>query len=286
MTSAYWEAAKQSYANQEGGVTISADRLDEIVEIPLGFQPLGICHSFVSGRKRIAIAAYYEPAICIADLTGDENGLHFQTSWIRGVDHGIQSVRLFLDISQPGGANRAQTINFDREGRLWVTRNSERDFFILAPSASGGKEGRWTLREKVSLPGPKGEYQMVHSASREGNRLFTIESPGSLQKWFFCEYEVKDSQFIALERHSIKAWRYGIAFRFGAPWTVTDFRSKEKHGIYCENKLVVPGVEANGLCFLKDDGSALVTRYGQSHPGAFNGVPGALIYVPSHFFDK
>jgi len=134
---------------------------------------------------------------------------------------------------------------------------------------------------------------MVHSAllhDVHGGQLFTIESPGSLEGWVRRRYEMVKAKgrmkFRVADSNPISAWRYGIAFRGDdpTPWTVTDFRSSEPHGIYHGDELVVPGIDGNGICSLPN-GSVLVTRYGQSHPEAFNGLPGALFYVPSRLFE-
>lgn len=279
---AYWEASKQSYANQLGGVTIPADRLNEIVEISVGFQPLGICGSPRDDGDQVAIASYFHPAIFTAHVWHDD-GLHFEVEWIRRVNHGIQSVRLFPDVSQPSFANRADTVNFDEKGNLWVTRNSERDFYILSPPASKEK-GRWTLTNKVTLPIQESGYEGINSALLADNLILTIESAGDLKRWSICVYGREDLGLKS--RVSSKPWRYGLALRGRStvPCTVTDFRSRERHGIYRGKLLVVPNVEGNGIYFLSD-GSALVTRYGESHPSPL-GIPGALLYVPARFFEK
>ena len=74
MTEAYLAAMAKSYANQEGEVTIPADQLDRIVEITLGFQPLGISSRPSSDGvgDDVLVAAYFEPAICLAKVTRDE----------------------------------------------------------------------------------------------------------------------------------------------------------------------------------------------------------------------
>lgn len=206
---AYLEASKQSYANQEGGVTIPAGRLNEIVEIPQGFQPLGICSRPMENGDQIAIAAYNQPAICLAQVRRDDQGLHFKISWIRGVKHGIQRVRLFPDVLQPAGANRAQTVNFLR-GWVAVSRNSERDFFLLAPVVGG-----WELVDKISFP-MRGEYRMIHSALFLEDYFLTVESPGSLKSWMLCKYKAKnDSSMEIMEerKERSKEWRYGMAYR-------------------------------------------------------------------------
>lgn len=282
----YWAAAAQSYIDQERGITIPVGVLSSIVEITFGgSQPLGIVSRPFGEGDQIAIATYLEPAVCTADVKRDENGLRFQVDWIRGAQHGIQRVRLFYDISLPSGANRAQTVNFGPQDTLWVSRNGESDFYVFSPPQGGE---RWILTDRLTLP----TSMLVHSALLAQTTLFTVESPGSLKDWSLKEYRLEDRQFTQVrDPISIPDYMYGIGRRQeeDTAWLVTDFRATAPHGVYRvrdgESELVVPGVEGSGIAFLSD-GSALVTRYGQSHPGAFNGIPGALIYVPSNRFTR
>jgi len=63
--------------------------------------------------------------------------------------------------------------------------------------------------------------------------------------------------------------------------TVADYRA-HLPGLFVGNRMVVSNVRGNGVVLLDGGKSgALVTRYGQGHPGPFNGVPGALIYIPA-----
>lgn len=271
----YEEAQKKSYANQTGGITIPPDELGGIVEISLGFQPLGIS----SSGNRIAIAAYFEPAICLADINVDENGMHFNVNWIRGVNHGIRSVRLFPDMLIWGEANRAQTVNFGPNGTLWITRNADREFFILTPSDSPG--GRWTLTDTIKLPENQ-NLAFLHATllQTEYNTLYTIESSNDIEEWQFSIYSVVDGKITCGSSDIINPYIYGIGIQNGKLTTISDFRAKE-HGIYRYGKLILPDIYGNGICFL-NDGSALVTRYGQASTGCFNGEPGKLVYIPKH----
>lgn len=283
MEKEYVKAMAKSYSNQEEGVTIPVEQLEGIVHLSLGFQPSGIVSQSwgdVDRIDRIAIAAYFEPAVCLVRVRRDEKGLHFAVNWIRGVNHGIQSVRLFPDFLR-GDANRAQTVNFGPDGTLWVSRNADRTFFILSPPTD--PKGRWTLTGKVTLPGEG----MVHSALLDEGILTTIESILDLEEWEIAEYEYKieENKFYSLSKNRVDQYLYGVAKWQGENWFVTDYRYKkpQRNGIYKQFSLVVPDIYGDGICFLSD-GSALVTRYGQASPGCFNGEPGALIYVPAHMF--
>ncbi|GEM_PF-1106296 len=289
MSQAYLAAMAASYANQEGGITIPADRLNDIVEIPLGFQPLGICaRPADGGGDDIAVADYFGPAICTARVKRDEKGLNFKVDWIRGARFGFDQIRLFPDVASPGGANRMQTVNWGRDGTLWIGRNTGREFFVLSPDAKCG----WHLVEKVELPAAD---RVVHSALVGlGNQCtHTVESTSDLKCWSQVIYAGKPNAkgvdaLHLLASFLLPSWFYGLAMKNGV-FAVTDFQATVSRGIYDVNRtdqpprLVVPNVWGTGICFLSD-GSALVSRYGQSHPLAFNGLPGALIYVPARMF--
>lgn len=278
MDESYVKAMAKSYSNQQGEVVFPADYLGGIMKIPLGFQPLGIA----SEGNKIAIAAYFEPAICLAEVSRDDAGLHFRVSWIRGVNHGIQSVRLFPDMLMWGEANRAQTVNFGPNGTLWVSRNGDRTFFILSPPPADNPKGRWTLTGKVALPGEG----IVHSALLVGHRLTTVESSLDAESWFHRDYMAYEISLLSEREIKIDSnfnFSYGIGQRDDDRYFVTDFRCPGPHGIYRWDRIAVPNIYGDGICFLSD-GSALVTKYGHASPGAFNGEPGGLIYVPAHLF--
>jgi hypothetical protein len=289
MTTEYLAGMHKSYPDQTAILTISPADLDRIIEIPIGFQPVGIAAQNIEGGDQVVIAAYFEPAICVADVRRDETGLHFAVNWIRSVDHGVQIVRLFPDVFR-GDANRLQSVNFGPDGTLWLNRNGDRDFYVLAPPVNPGD--RWTLAQRYFLPRTD---RVVHSTLRIGGLLFTVESPTSFEGWALYRYETSFTTGVFVEanrwvHYGLFDWKYGIAQSPGKTdlWTVTDFRIQHykpeiSPGIYRGMDLVVPGVFGNGICFLSD-GSALVTRYGQGHPSPFNGVPGALIYIPAGFF--
>jgi hypothetical protein len=271
----YEKLQNKSYANQTGGITIPADELGNIVEIPLGFQPLGIS----SSGNRIAIAAYFEPAICLAEIRQDENGLHFDVKWIRGVNHGIRSNRLFPDMLKYGEGNRVQTVNFGPDGTLWVTRNGDfnREFFILTPSDLPG--GRWTLTSSLILP-KLDLNPTVEAALLTDNAILTVESTfhEDIEKWYTCKYNAGGSQLIS--REETHDYMYGIACKDNNIVYITDRRSSMELGIYIGDKNIVPEIYGNGICLL-EDGLTLVTRYGQASPDCFS-EPGKLIYIPKH----
>src|SRR3989344_663002 len=279
MDAKYLSAQSLSYGQQEGG--LGGSLTGGILEIPLGLQPLGIRSRLGGDSDEIAIAAYFEPAICLARVVVKDGKLIFQTSWIRSVRNGCEDVRMFPRILEPAGANRAGTVNFAADGSLWVSRNAERVFFVMEPPKERG--GLWNLVEKISLP-ENGGMSAVHSALLIPNALRTIEANVALNRWEMHKYSLDGRKVLEPKLVTDLAdWTYGVAFMDTTVYTVTDFRSERPHGVYRNDSCIIPGVEGNGICFLSD-GSALVTRYGQGHPGCFNGVPGALIYVPASLF--
>lgn len=281
MSRGYVGAQNLSYAGQSNEAIIPASDLDGIVEIPLGFQPAGIAaKNLHDGTTKIAVAAYFEPAVMLARVERLPAGLVFKVSWIRGVLKDGESIRLFPDILQPSGANRAQTVSFGQDRTLWVSRNAERSFFVFSPPA---EDDKWRLKRRIDLP-PIAGQDMVSSALLVGKRLFTIEISANLTAWSLRQYLYVNGEFHAVQvAEEIVPWTCGIGKRgTEGLYFVKDFRA-EMSGIFRNDELVVPDVNGNGICFLAD-GSALVTRYGQGHKGAFNGVPGAIIYIPAHLF--
>ncbi len=290
MSEAYKRAMAKSYANQKTTFAINHDRLGKVVEIPLGFQPLGIASRRLSDNQdEIAIAAYFEPAICLARIARGHIGLQFEVEWIRGIHYEDgATIRLFPDLAA-GGANRAQTVNFGWNGCLLVSRNCESRFFIIFPSLHGTPE-KWGSWNHGSFALPVSDGNIIHSAllvnpDAEQPTIITVESGTDLESWSLGRYERIMNRWQRLEgRRSLPPYVYGIGqnprdFREES-WLVTDYRFEGPPGVMRGTTLVLPGVYGNGICFLSD-GSALVTRYGHGHPCAFNGVPGALIYIPS-----
>ncbi|OGF14845.1 hypothetical protein A3G56_02130 [Candidatus Falkowbacteria bacterium RIFCSPLOWO2_12_FULL_45_10] len=293
---AIWRAKAESYQNQESEVTIPKSKLDEIVTIPLGFQPAGISSRQLSDNvDQIAIADYFAPAVCLAKVTRDKTGLHFTVEWIRGVDYKGKRVRMFPDILYPGMANRMQTVSIGPDGKLWITRNEGREFFVLQPPAKKGQG--WTLKKIISLPECKEGLgplfiQSAFFSSFSGD-LIVIESnyvSYSCAYW----YEVEGGAIIRLKREeTLPIFMYGIShpirdafFSETFYYFITDYRCEARHGIYRIDQMdapIVPRICGTGIAFLFE-GGALVTRYGQAYPGPFNGKPGALIYVPPRYF--
>lgn len=295
MRPEYEKAQDKSYAGQESELFIPTDK--GVVEINLGFQPMGIS----AFDDRVFIASYFEPAICILQVKIQKDILRFRTWWIRGVNNGIDSVRLFT-APVDGDVNRAQTVN--RKGnQLYLTRNADRNFFVLDPPYPTGN-GKWNLVKRIELSGEG----MVHSAVFRGEYLHTVESTLSLDKWFGRSYY---PDFRLASQVSLVEFTYGVAFlgNDARPYYVTDYRSKRFPGIYRENESILSSVPrisvavwrgkpaqlsfqeldgdtaiyGNGIAFL-EDGSALVTRYGQASSGPLGGEPGKLIYIPAKYF--
>lgn len=280
MIQQYLNNMAKSFANQKKSILVPTEKLGE--PIFLGFQPLGIASTPKDGYDLVAIADYFMPAICLAKVRMTEKGLNFfDFEWIRSVKHGIQSVRLFPDVVRGGDINRAQTVNFGPNGTLWVSRNGdpERSFFVLSPPENPGDQ--WSLTDKILLPSNDFEPAMVHSACLLNGlcALYTIESSGDLKKWRANSYSVTPNGLTFNNSAEIELFTYGIGSGDIGLLTITDFRSDKKHGIYRYGELAIPDIFGNGITVL-DDGSALVSVFGQACPGPFNGQPGMLLYVP------
>ena len=289
MQRAILAARALSYTNQGKETIIPADKLKEKFTFFLGFQPSGISSENIGLLdNRVLITNYYAPAVCISNVFEDEQGLRFQHSWVRGVNHGVCSVRLFPD-TPPGDNNRAICAFFDVNGNLLALRNADRIFYLHTPPKENG--GRWTLSNKINVPERSNEVMWVESVACDpiSGTLYTIESNEvnySRLRSYAGNNVLKPTQL----DFSLPVSMYGIGIHAGKLWFVTDFRSEAKHGIYSwqegdvELKLVIPEVCGSGIAFLKN-GSALVPEYGESRPGPLGGgEPGSLTYFPVSMF--
>jgi len=278
MDSNYKKAMTKSYSNQENEYFLPDQYLHDVVKIDLGFQPAGIVSD--ESRSRIAVCAYFEPAIMLADLVRDDKGLNFKVSWVRGVDYQKKSIRLFPDIQKDCGANRAQTVNFGPNGELWVARSAGRKIFILAPPKEGE---RWRFDGATSIPSADRNSVFIHSAKLYilANLLTTIESDADLNHWVINNYSVKDRRLEFIERVcETHPHTHGLEIGINSYLSVTDYLSPVKHGILLNDRMAISGIYGSGLCFI-GSGDIIVSKYGQNEPGPFNGEPGQLIYVPS-----
>jgi len=309
MTEAYERAMATSYANQKNHFTIPGSKLDKPIKnfIPggIGSQVNGITSRIIDGGTEILFPTYYEPTLFALRLTATRfGGLQGDVMSIRGVNYKNKSVRLFPNIWQPGGANRAQNANLGPNGTIWLTRNGDRKFFVLAPPKNpelpqNTRGGKWNLSQIISAPNhDHGGNYSIDSAliSNDYRWLYTVEATEDLNNWYFCQYAIDQNMGLARhQKRGIPGWLYGIGVRPGTKgfWFVTDYRSVEyagvPHGIYCcddgynfelKVKVKVKEIYGNGICFLHD-GSALVTLDGQSLPGYVNGRPGRISYLPN-----
>lgn len=183
---------------------------------------------------------------------------------------------MFPDVPQAGDVNRLQTVAMYTPGEMSLTRNGERQLFSIVLS---GADGEWAnLFSSPSLPHG---LDMVHSAILGEGGFLTVESDEAAKRWVICDYRGGE-----VKMREVPPYRYGIAVRDdGAFITVSDFRAEE-HGLYVGDRRRAPGLTGNGIALIDGGkGGALVTRYGQGHPGPFNGVPGALFFVPPKFLN-
>jgi len=269
---AYKLAAARSYEGQETDFSSHFGTLP--VEIPLGFQPLGIS---IMGSF-IAVAAYFEPAVMLARIEVSCDDLHFsQITWIRGVKYQGEAVRMFPDLFA-GGANRMQNAVFRTPDQLWLTRNGDRRIFIVRRH----DDDAWHHSSALLLPGSD-EHPLLHSVllGEDPRHVTTTESDGRLEHWTLCSYSLSGPKPGLMSHEPITPWRYlGARHTNGTLYSVADVRAGDKRGIFA-NKRRVLDVPGNGIALLDGGKSgALVTRYGQAYPGPFNGIPGSLIYVP------
>ncbi len=147
MTPQYQAAMAASFQNA-AEFRIPSHDLAEIFQTPLGFQPCGISRH----GETVMVADYFMPGIMLLNVSKDEQGLLIKVGSIRGVMAGNESVRLWPDIAQPGGANRCQTMGLASDGSIWVNRNAQRRFAVLTPPSAEG--GKWNFWHNIQKRGP------------------------------------------------------------------------------------------------------------------------------------
>ncbi len=307
---AQFEAMKRSYLLREGGLTIPKESLVKIVEIPLGFQPF----SLTAYQNIVVGTDYFGPSVFLATVSNDDEGMHFDLEWIGGALNYSspwqrfinsikkpRSIRLFPRVPRKYGANRATGAFLLDENTLCVMKNTERDVFVYKRPVN--KEEKWKLVQVARLPeNPLGGFWFVHSvvANLRVNSLITIESTRNLERWkVFCYYIDSSPRKLKLSKHrhhlfNVFPYCYGIDKGLrgisreegpGVIWLINNLPSRRKGLLLYEGREIFSSalerdLTGTGLCKL-EDGSILVAQHGQSHPGAFNGVPGTLTYVPA-----
>lgn len=269
MDETYVVAQNRSYQGQES--TFTFPDKEGISVVPLGFQPVGIS---ILGST-IAVADYFGPSIMLAEVSL-QHGVPYlgDIRWIRSTIAGGKRVRMFPDLYQPGGANRMQSVLMFSQTLLGLTRNEDNKVFPIRLRS----DGEWEHEDVFSYPRVVG-IDAITSAVLTNDGLVTIEV--NLKK---DAHTIRDYRGSGLRETATVPYRYGIAVRSdGTVVTVADYRAEE-HGLFFGDEVKVRGLVGNGVVLLNDgEGGALVTRYGQGHPGPFNGVPGALIFVPPEF---
>lgn len=306
----YFQQAARSFELQpeEFSILLKEDEPTMLSDGGVGWQTLGIVsrpyfdmssHIHEGGIDEVAVAVYNLPAIWVYQVRVEGN--HMFVSILRshpGVMWNGKSVRLFPDIREDFGANRAFTVNL--VGNSLVYNRGDGEFFISRPPSSG--EGKWELQmQRFSIDTSEGIASALVGMKVAPNRMYTIQSPADLDApWALCEYDMDELKLRELSRKPISPFRYGIAERDGELWTITDVRGtilveeqmsrlgKKRElvqpGIYRGDELVVPGPIGNGLCFLQN-GGAIISTYGAEFPAPWGlGRPSILSYVPPKLF--
>lgn len=282
MDENYRKARDASYPSQEEGVShlISNHKLRSAVGIPLAFQPMGIASQKISdGKTILAVAKYNGPGISLITVMREKIGLLFIFNSIDWVRFGEYEVRIFPDIYAPANVNRPQTVNFGPNGTIWVSRNADREFFILSPPNNPSE--KWTLTGRIRIPG----NERVESAFLKENYLVTVESTPDLKTWTRRQYlhTQPNVDFVLDDEIDVRPYTYGFARNEkGRILMITDYCAKGSLGILSDNEMRLPLFYGNGLAFL-NDGSAIISRYGETVSPTL-GV-GELIYIPSGYLD-
>jgi len=293
MTRSYWQAQQSSYPLLGKEIFIPTEKLDQVWEYYLGSQPLGCASKVLSPTQTlILLFAYFEPCIGKILATLENDGLHLHWDWIRGSMLGTESVRFFPSLPIPSGQfSRGQTVNFGPRGTMIVSRNIGNKLLIHYPIDNILPDApNWALAGEIELK----EAGLIHSVLLELDEneqrivnFHTIEASDYQPdngNWKQCLYDEDGRRWMP---ETLPPYRYGLGKREGVDglFTITDFRTKERPGIYLGQKLIVPGVHGNGICFLAD-GSAFVTRYGCGAADPGNGKPGAILVIPQRIIEE
>lgn len=228
LTERYVQAMQVSYPDQNDELIVPFDRLNDIVEIPLGFQPLGITNQPTGpgSPDKVIIADYFMPAFMLAEIWRNEHGLHFKTRRVNSVEvlPGI-TTRLFLGTPEFSDKDRGQTVIWASDNHLWMSRNGDRSFFVFMPAA--GKDDKWKLISKFILPGhPHKDDLMIDSAAilKAKNKFYlhVVESEDTHGYWYNSCYESRDA----------KSWKWQNG-RESVPWLYGVGISKPNNGVSC-----------------------------------------------------
>jgi hypothetical protein len=262
----------------------------------LGFQPLSIVAD-PNIPDRFAICDYYAPAIVLVRLVESASGdlmlQHEQRiGWVNPPPATKQPPRVRLFRYPPSadfGAARAESVTFFGDnGDLLIGPNECKDELSWIYEKTEAPD-HWALHAwplKLTgdyLPG------FIESLLYHDNMLYVLKSreDGS-NCWLELFVHDPDMTTEMVRYHGLRpdtpvlpkgTWVYGPAHnsRNHKLYFITDPRSNLEHGIYCENKLVTPGITGNGLAFAAD-GALLVTQYNMSDSPF--GTPGAIVRVP------
>lgn len=299
MQGSYERSQALSYRPGEP-LVIPPDKLEGVFQFQFGgSQPFGCtARSVGQGKDEVFVSTYFEPSIMRLVFTRTaDGGLVIAVTPIRGVDHGVDSVRIFPGF--PGGPfgreNRGREVSVTPESDLWVCRSDRQLFLLKRPET---EDGRWRMVRQVSLPDPWNNERWVHSmrvdeGTEETGVIDTIEGVAHAAELTRRRYTLNQATGVALENFGGELpatdWVYGWGTgRSGNDmWFVTDARcTRAHHGIYRGTTLVCkdPGdasLTGTGICFL-GDGTGIVSQYGQGFPGPFNGREGRITIIPAH----
>ena len=203
---------------------------DDVTEIPLGFQPLGIS----AYGDMVLITDYFAPAVCMNKVTVKGSNLFFEVAWIHGAlnSEGVRCRGGFPDMAYPSGANRCVTAFLAPWSRSVCVGRIDREFFLLTPE----DDAKWRIKGRIPLPEDL-SFPLVHSAVAISGLLHTVESDASMDHWRTVSYEWEgDSDLAAglpqlrlLEMMEIPRFHYGVGHLSGGE-LVTVASSHSVHG--------------------------------------------------------
>ena len=302
ITHAFAAAEAHAIKNRKGGgLMIPVRHLDRISAfrpslslrlVGLSYAPLGIA---VSLDGRVGIADYEGPA---AKIYGQPRIEEVEVVPGSGKTSKFYTLPLVRDLGRvkvpewpenkplPRLFTKLPTIGSDKsrtQGVAWsvhgpiLWQNGETDCFWRYEEQAELNGGlNWILRQRVELSGDTSGF--MESGAVHGCILYVVRSHQDGRPAWLTVYDLGGTMIKCEFRCPAGSFIYGPGFKDGRPYFITDVRSDLPHGIYHEDKLVLPGVTGNDLAFLPD-GSALVTQYNAPKyiPNMHDRVTGYLI---------
>lgn len=254
-----------------------------------GFQFVGVAAD-PKTPGRIALANYNSPAIMIANLVEGQDGSielvrEEFIGWANLPGDSAERRRVFLDVNGGADSKRAQGVIFGPNSELWTFQNTDTNM-IISLARDPNTETGWRMQTPILLQGNH-ELRFIEGACIEGQTLIVLRSLRDGSDPTLCAYEGTGRNIQHGHRHPMSPWVYGPVAHHadgGKLYFITSCECAAiPHGIYCEDRLVVPDVTGTSICFPWPDRlDAFVVEYGEGKGDWGNSTK--FVHVPATAF--